>query len=139
MTGGRKTAAGHDQRKVQFIEEEGVRKYAVLLAQDYDALVEAAEMGDDVRAFDEAKASSEEFVPLELSRRLIAGDNPIRVWRAYRGMTQAALAAQAGIGQPFLSQLENGKRSPSIALARRIARALALDIEEIIDWLGADE
>ncbi len=79
-----------------------------------------------------------EFVPLELSKRLVAGDNPIRVWRTYRGMTQAALAAAAGIGQPFLSQLENGRRSPSVAAAKGIARALGLDIEEIVDWLDRE-
>lgn len=79
-----------------------------------------------------------EFVPLELSKRLVAGENPIRVWRTYRGMTQAALAAAAGIGQPFLSHLENGKRGPSVAVVRAIARALGLDIEEIVDWLDRE-
>ncbi len=40
-----------------------------------------------------------ELIPWELSKRLSDGDNPIRVWREYRGMTQAALAEAADVSR----------------------------------------
>ena len=42
---------------------------------------------------------------------LLDGDNPIKIWRTYRGLTQAELAQRAGISVPYLSQIENQKRT----------------------------
>lgn len=139
MTAARNSGAEPKRPRVQFIEEAGVRKFAILSIEDYEALVADAEMTEDIRAFDEAKAAADEFVPSELTVRLLDGDSPIRVWREYRRMTQSALAAAAGIGQPFLSQLESGKRSPSVSVVRAIARALSIDLDEIVDWLDREK
>ena len=44
--------------------------------------------------------------------------------RKEAGLTQAELSAKTGISQADISRLENGSRNPSIALLKRIAKAL---------------
>jgi transcriptional regulator with XRE-family HTH domain len=60
----------------------------------------------------------------------------IRVLRLAQGATLRALAAQAGVTESFLSQVERGVASPSIASVQRIARALETSIAELF---AADE
>jgi transcriptional regulator with XRE-family HTH domain len=55
----------------------------------------------------------------------------IRALRLARGATLRALAAQAGVTESFLSQVERGVASPSIASVQRIARALGQSIAEL--------
>lgn len=55
----------------------------------------------------------------------------IRTLRVARGETLRKLAAQAGVTESFLSQVERGVASPSIASVQRIARALGTSIAEL--------
>ena len=65
-------------------------------------------------------------------QRHLDGENAIRVWRQYRGYSQAKLAGEAGISMPYLSQLESGKRKGSLEVLADIARALEVALEIII-------
>jgi hypothetical protein len=40
----------------------------------------------------DSAAGEEELVPSDVVERLLAAENPIRVWRTHRGLTSAALA-----------------------------------------------
>ena len=55
----------------------------------------------------------------------------IRALRLARGSTLRQLAAQAGVTESFLSQVERGVASPSIASVQRIARALGRSIADL--------
>ena len=55
----------------------------------------------------------------------------IRSLRIARGETLRKLAAQAGVTESFLSQVERGVASPSIASVQRIARALGTSIAQL--------
>ncbi len=55
----------------------------------------------------------------------------IRALRLARGETLRQLAAKAGVTESFLSQVERGVASPSIASVQRIARALGQSIAEL--------
>ncbi|MGH7038169.1 MAG: helix-turn-helix domain-containing protein [Stellaceae bacterium] len=67
------------------------------------------------------RTRDEESVPAAVVDRLLAGDNPIRVWREYRGQGRDALAAAAGIGKGYPSQLENGERQGPVQTLKRLA------------------
>ena len=58
--------------------------------------------------------------------------SPLAFWRGKRGLTQAALADAAGISQNYLAGLEAGSRKCDPALFLRLARALAVRIEDIV-------
>jgi transcriptional regulator with XRE-family HTH domain len=60
----------------------------------------------------------------------------IRALRVARGATLRQLAAEAGVTESFLSQVERGVASPSIASLQRLARALGQSIAELF---AADE
>ena len=61
---------------------------------------------------------------------LLGGENPIRVWRDHRRMTQEQLAAAAGVRRAYVAQLESGRRRGSAMALARIARALKVDIDD---------
>lgn len=63
-------------------------------------------------------------VDLELGVRL-------RSLRTTRSLTLRALARDAGVTESFLSQVERGVTTPSIATLRRIARSLGLSIADL--------
>jgi DNA-binding XRE family transcriptional regulator len=85
----------------------------------------------DVRAYDRAKAKGQELIPAAVVDRLLAGENPIRVWREYRRLTLEQLADATGISKPYLSQIENGLRQASVNVLGRLAGALAVDLDQI--------
>ncbi|WP_247693366.1 helix-turn-helix transcriptional regulator [Streptomyces sp. RM99] len=51
----------------------------------------------------------------------------LRALRADAGLTGAALAQRAGVGQPTVSKVENGRMVPSLDVLDRLSRALELD------------
>lgn len=120
---------------VQFIETPTGR-LAVLPEAEYRLLAEAAEDNADREIIAEFRrklaAGEEELIPAEFVDRIVDGENRIRVWRDFRGMTAAVLAEKAGISQGFLSQLENGKREGSIPVMKAIAAALRMDLDDVV-------
>ncbi len=77
-------------------------------------------------------AGEDEAVPAAVVNRLLDGDNPVRVWREHRGMTMSALAEAVGSSQPYLSQVETGKREGTFRLMIGIARVLDIDVEDLV-------
>ena len=118
--------------KVQVIEKDGERLFAVIPWEEYERLRDAAEMDEDVRLYDEALARDDERIPIEVVDRLIARENPIRVWREHRRLTQRRLAERVGINTAYLSQIETGKRAGSAKTLRAIANALGVDLDDIV-------
>lgn len=108
----------------------------VVPRDDYDRLVDAAEELEDVAAFDAAMrrrtAGEDAAVPFEVVQRLSDGDNPVRVWREHRGLKVGELAARAGISQPYLSQIEAGKKDGTLKTMAAIARALDVDVDDLV-------
>jgi len=118
--------------KVQIIEKNGKPEWAVIPYREYRRLSEAAEMAEDVRDFDEAVSRDEETVPHAVVQRLVMGEQPVKVWREYRGLTQAALARAARITPAYLSQIETGVREGSVRVLTALARTLQVDVEDLV-------
>ncbi len=51
--------------------------------------------------------------------------------RHNKGLSQEDLAHAAGVHQTYLSGVERGRRNPSLLILERLAKALAIDIEEL--------
>ena len=103
--------------------------------EEYERLLQDAEMLQDIRAYDEAKKAieeGEELVPSKVAYALLDGENPIRVWREHRGLTQKQLAKVAEISVPYLSQLESGKRKGTTEVLSAITKALDLDLDDVV-------
>jgi DNA-binding XRE family transcriptional regulator len=74
-------------------------------------------------------SGKEETVPVEVVDRVIPGEPPLRVWREFRGMTATQMAAAVQITPAHVSKIESGKGEPSVALLKRPARVLRVDME----------
>lgn len=126
----------------QIIERDGKPEYAVIPYDVYQAMVERLEDLEDIRAADEAMAELErgenELIPWEMSERLSEGENPIRLWREHRGVTQAELAEAAGVRKPAISQIEAGKRQPSVPVLSAIAQRLGVDMDDLVPATSED-
>lgn len=48
-----------------------------------------------------------------------------------KGFNVSSLADEVGVGISYISQILNGKRSPSPKLAKKIAETLEVEIEEL--------
>jgi len=105
----------------------------VLLALDeYDALMDAADVAaaDKVRA--DVAAGRDEMVPSEVADRLLKGENPVRVWREHRGMTARALADAASLSAGYVSEIESGTKAGSVGALGKIATALGVTIDDLV-------
>ncbi len=76
--------------------------------------------------------AGEETWPAELVYELWETDSRIRTYRNYRKMSVSDLAAAAGISQPYLSEIERGKKTGSVDVLKRIAAALKVDLDDIV-------
>ena len=116
---------------VESVKRQGV-EYVLLPRVQYDQLLEDAEMLRDIREFREAKTADEETYPSEVINRLILNEeNPIRVYRDYRGLTQQQLADKCGIQRAYLAEIETGRKSGSIKTLKTIAAALEVELNSI--------
>lgn len=100
--------------------------------EEYDSLVQAREMLDDVIAFDRAVAAEEEGLPHAFMKRLIAGEPSVRVFREWRGLSMADLATKAAVDPSEVAALENGGEPSSVGSLARIASALGVSIDELV-------
>jgi len=91
------------------------------------------EMLEDADALAAYHASrDQERVPVELVDRLLAGENPVKVWREYRDLSQRALADRAGLNFTYLSQIESGARKGPVATMKKLAEALRVDLDDLV-------
>jgi DNA-binding XRE family transcriptional regulator len=110
-------------------------RMAIIPLAEYERLIEAAEDAADARAYDEAKhklaSGEDELVPAEFVNRILDGENKVRVWREYRGLTVKALAESSELTPAYLSQIETGVREGTIATFKKLAAVLRVDIDDI--------
>jgi DNA-binding XRE family transcriptional regulator len=122
--------------KAQIIEANGKPQYAVVPYEHYLRLVEAKEDAEDIQAWEEfhrkLATGEEELLPAEMVHRLVEGENPILVWREYRGLTQGQLGKAVGLGQNYISMIESGERQGSVPKLRAIAKALGVGMDDLL-------
>ena len=97
----------------------------------FERLDDLAEEAADRRSLDLVNQAPEEFLPLEATERLVAGDSAVKVWRQHRGMNQGELAAASGISQNYLSEIEGGRKGGSVEVLKALAQALGLDLDDL--------
>jgi DNA-binding XRE family transcriptional regulator len=130
---------------VQIIVQNGQPEWAVLPYAEYLALVEEAEMLEDIQDFDTISAAvadgTEEMIPASVTFALAGsaekparpgGESPLKIWREHRGYSRQQLAEAVGISLPYLSQIESGKRKASVGVLVRIASILRVEVDDIL-------
>lgn len=115
-----------------------------LTRAEYEALIERLEDAEDLAAIAAAEAreaalgkkkARADYLPVELVRRLSAGEHPVRIWRIHRGVTREALAAAAGIAPSYLSEIETRRKPGSFNALAKLAAALCISLDDLAAWL----
>ncbi|ESR23369.1 helix-turn-helix transcriptional regulator [Lutibaculum baratangense] len=105
----------------------------VMTEEEYRTLVEDA---GDMALAEQAKIEAEGSpgMPSELVIASLDGQlHPLAAWRKSVGLTQAALAAKAGVRPASVSDIESRKIDPRLSTLKALAGALNLGVEDIID------
>jgi len=122
--------------RIQKLETIGGETLVVLPQSEYEKMIEALEEREDeksIRIFEQKLAAgAEEYIPSEMVERFIAGENPIKVWRKYRGLSIRKLADMIGLSPSFLSQIEAGKKEGAVSTYKKIAEALKVTVDDLI-------
>ncbi|WP_257266458.1 helix-turn-helix domain-containing protein [Endozoicomonas sp. ONNA2] len=121
---------------VDILKHEGKPAFVIMPYDEYQAMIEKLEDLEDSDAIREFRAAlrrgEEELIPAEVVDRLLT-DNTVKVWREYRGMSQKALSEKTGISEAMISQIESGKKQGSLKTNAKIAQALNLTVDDIIE------
>lgn len=59
--------------------------------------------------------------------------------RKLAGLTQEALAEQAGVCAKYIGELERGRKNPSLEILHRLASALNIELSELLSFSGAED
>ena len=62
----------------------------------------------------------------------------VRLGRAKRGISRRQLAADSGISERYLAQIEGGHGNPSVNVLKSIADAIAVPVYELLPRTGLD-
>jgi len=122
----------------QIIRTPGGEELVVVPRAEYEALLDRAdheaEDADDVAVYDARKAeltAGGVVLPTEVSVAILRGYSRLKAIRHWRDETQLHLAFKTDIGQGYLSDLENGRRTGTPETLGKLAQALDVPVE----WL----
>ena len=119
------------------------RDTVTLRRTDYEALLATREDTADIAILRAAEAAVQrgesELLPVEMVERVLAGENPVRVWRSHRGLSAHELAEAAGMAPSYLSEIETGRKPGSFDAMARLARALGVAMEDLSEFHFAGE
>jgi len=123
----------------QIIRTPSGEELVVVPRAEYEALLAGvdreAEDACDVAIYDARKAElavGGVVLPPEVSAAILRGESRLKAIRKWRGETQLHLEFKTGIGQGYLSDLENGRRTGTPETIAKLARALNVPVE----WLA---
>ena len=110
----------------ELVEDPDSAELVVMTPEDFADLIE-----DAAATAAYHRTRDQERVPIGVVDRMIAGENPVRVWREHRGHSLRQLAEQARVGVGYLSQIENGERKGTVGTLKKIAAALDVDLDDL--------
>jgi len=123
----------------QIIRTPSGEELVVLPLSEYEALLERIDEGaedlDDVAVYDARKAeltAGGGVLPPEVSAAILRGESRLKAIRNWCDKTQLYLSFKTGLGQGYLSDLENGRRAGTPETIAKLAQALEVPIE----WLS---
>jgi DNA-binding XRE family transcriptional regulator len=116
----------------QIISEGKLPVFVVLPYKEYESLLNLLEDFTDIQIMNTVSKDKSERFPIDLIEQIAAGANAIKTFREYRNLSQTALAKKVKITRQYISQLESGEKSGSPKILKMIAKALMVDVDDLI-------
>ena len=107
----------------QIIIHNGKPTFAVIPWDEYQELIHNKIDPDE----------ADVWFPNEVVKANVRGEGIIKAWREYFKLTQAELAVKAGMKQSALARLEKSSTNPRKATLRKLAEAMGINVEQLID------
>jgi hypothetical protein len=112
---------------------------AILPRKDYELLVVKASEADEdagtarivARARKEI-AGGGPLLPKDIVDRMANGENPVRVLREWRDVTQTYLSFKTNLSQGYISDIEGGRRTGTAAALLLIASVLKVPLDMLV-------
>jgi hypothetical protein len=111
---------------------------AILPRKDYELLVAKASEADEDKSTARIVARAKEIssggplLPKDVVDRMANGENPVRVLREWRDVTQMYLSVKTNLSQGHISDIENGRRVGTAAALRLIANVLDVPLDLLV-------
>ena len=118
------------EKRLDALENKVVHQAALIqeLQENLEESLEERWAIDAINTHD----TDEETVPAFVVEALLRDQNPIKIYREHRGLTQAALAKACDTSTAYISQLETGNRKAGADILLALAKALNTDPEDLI-------
>jgi DNA-binding XRE family transcriptional regulator len=99
----------------------------------FNRMVEAIENEKCIEVAKKELQKPELGIPGGVFHKIVLNnENPIKVYREYRKLSQLQLAKKVGVTESYISQIENGKRAGTTKILKLIAQVLGVTIDDII-------
>jgi hypothetical protein len=112
---------------------------AILPKKEYELLVAKASEADEdagsARLVAQARkeiAGGGSLLPKDIVDRIANGENPVRVLRDWRDITQMHLSFKTNLSQGHISDIENGRRTGTATALRLIANVLEVPLDLLV-------
>jgi len=99
---------------------------------EYDRMVEAMEDLEDIQAIKDYEANPKEGIPHAYVKRILDGENLLKVFREWRGLNQSELARQAQVHRVSIADIEAGRKTGSVHTLKKLADALNITIDDLV-------
>lgn len=113
----------NEHTNAKILEHNGKPAFAIIPWDEYQTLLNN-QIGAD---------ESDVTFPHEVVMANVRGDSLIKAWREHFGLTQDELASRSGIKQPALARLEKSDANPRRSTLKKIADAMNITVEQLID------
>ena len=107
----------------QIIKQEGRPAFAVIPWNEYQRLLQNQIDPEE----------PDVWFPNEVVKANLRGESLIKAWREYLNLTQAELAARAGMKQSALARLERNTANPRKSTLQKLAEAMGIIVEQLIE------
>jgi len=112
---------------------------AIMPRKEYESLVDRAAEADEDRGTALLVAQARDAIgagapvlPKHIVDRLANGENPVRVIRDWRDVSQTHLSSKTGLSQGYISDVETGRRNGTTAALRLIADVLKVPLDLLV-------
>lgn len=110
-----------------------MNEFVTIKKEEYESLIADREMLEDIQAYDEAINNFEEGMPHDLVVRMIVdGENPLTIYREWRGFNQSSLAKASGVNRTQIADIEAGRSKPSVVTLKKLAETLDVDMDMLV-------
>lgn len=110
---------------------DGAPLFVLVPVAEYETLKQVKDAANELSRARAALAEQLGGAPATVAHRIADGENPVRVWREFRGLKAVALARAAGISPAYLSEIETGKKDGTFRTMAAVARVLGVSLDDL--------